>query len=951
MTAQRNTHETFRFGPFALVANERLLTRNGEAVPLGDRSLDILIALLVRANEVIAKRELLAQVWPDAVVEEGSLRFHVAGLRKALGDGVDGARYISTVAGRGYCFVAPVVHSAHGDGMSPEPPVVIPHTGLPGRLQRMVGRTEEIREISQRLVAGRFVTVAGAGGIGKTTVAIAVAHTFIEQWRGAIFFVDLGSIGDAGLVATTLVTTLGLSAPAHDAEQSLIVHLRERRVLLILDTCEHLIDAVAAVTSRIFLECPQVHLLATSREALRAEGEQVFKLATLPCPPDDPTLTADAAMSFPAAQLFLERARAAGARLEPDDADAGIIAAICRKLDGLALAIELAAGRVQTYGVRKTAELLEEHLTLRWPGRRAAPLRQRTLQATLDWSYELLADVERVVLRRLAVFVGFFTFEAALHVTTGAGIDKERVFRALENLIEKSLVAVNPFGAMMRYRLLDTTRAYALHIDVPAAERREPATRHALYFRRWLEQSGGRWPQLVTATERAPHVAALGNVRAALDWCFGPDGDPRIGVSLAAAAAPVLLAMSLLPECHRWTERALRTLDDTERGGPDEMHLQAALGMALMFTSDHGKAARSAFDRSLHIASTRGDTANQMLLFGPLHMFHFRSGDYRGALQLARRAATAAASLADPGAMALAHCLTGVSLHSMGDLVGARCELEAALQDEPTSERSRTLHLGFDYYNWAGMALGRTLWMQGHPEEALERVRQTIDNAQALDHPVTLTLVLHWAAAVYLWVGDLESAETHIDWFLARAAAHSLEPYLAVGQGLKGELAIHRGDAVHGVPLLENALRNLHAAHYELVSTAMNLALARGLIALDRTAAARQVIDAAIQAVESNGDLGFMPELLRLKSQLLPRTAPRGELTQQSCLEQALEESRRQLARGWELRIATDLAACFLEQRLPRQAQAILQPVLAQFSEGFATADLQRAAAVLAQAT
>lgn len=950
MTAPTHARETLSFGSFILVPNARVLTRDGTPVQLGARSLDILIALLSRANEVVSKRELLAQVWPDAVVEEGSLRFHIAGLRKALGDGVGGARYISTVAGRGYCFVAPVSRSTRRHMAQVRPSAIVRHISLPGRLQRMVGREEEIRHISQRIVEARFETIVGPGGIGKTTVAVAVGHALVEEYQGAVLFVDLGSIGDAALVATTLATTLGLSVPAQDAEQSLIAHLRDRRMLLILDTCEHLIDAVAILTSHILVDCPEVHVLATSREALRAEGEHVFKLATLPCPPDDPTLTADIAMTFPAAQLFLERARAAGAQVELDDADASIIAAICRKLDGLPLAIELAAGRVQTYGVRKTAELLEEHMTLRWPGRRTAPPRQRTLQATLDWSYELLTDTDRVVLRRLAVFIGFFTFDAALQVAMSADIDEERVFQALESLIEKSLVSVNPFGAMMRYRLLDTTRSYALQIDVPETERSGPAARHAAYFRLWLEQIGREWPKLTTATERAPHVAALGNVRAALEWGFGPNGDPQIGVSLAAAAAPVFLALSLLTECHRWAERALRALDDTARGGLEEMRLQAALGMSLMFTRDHGDAARNAFDRSLHIAEACDDTANQMLLLGPLHMFHFRRGEYQSALQFARRGATAAGRLGDPGAMALAHCLTGISLHSMGDLASARSELEATLKDEPTSERSRTLHLGFDYYNWAGMALGRTLWMQGYPDQAVERVRRTIENAEALGHPVTLTLVLHWAAAVYLWVGDLESAETHIDWFLSRAETDSLGPYLAVGRGLKGELAIHCGDAVRGVPLLESALQNLHAARYELVSTAFDLALTRGLIAIGRAEEARRVIDASIRAAEVNGDSGFMPELLRMKSQVLPRTAHAEGLSLQSCLEQALELSRHQSARGWELRAATDLAAFLIEQGRPQQAHAILKSVLEQFTEGFGTADLKRAASVLALA-
>ncbi len=288
-------------------------------------------------------------------------------------------------------------------------------------------------------------------------------------------------------------------------------------------------------------------------------------LAPLPYPPDDPSLSAGAVEAFPAAQLFLERVRASGASLDFNDDEATIVASICRKLDGVALAIELAAGRVQTYGLHKTAELLDERLTLSWPGKRSAPPRQRTLQATLDWSYELLADAERAVLRRLAVFVGFFTFEAALQVATCETIDESQVFRALESLIDKSLVSASPLGGMMRYRLLDTTRAYTLQIDSPATNRAELAARHAVYFRRWLEQIGAESPAVANPAERAPYLAALGNVRAALEWSFGASGNTSIGVGLAAAAAPVFLAMSLLTECHRWSERALASLDSGAR--------------------------------------------------------------------------------------------------------------------------------------------------------------------------------------------------------------------------------------------------------------------------------------------------------------------------------------------------------------------------------------------------
>ncbi len=272
-----------------------------------------------------------------------------------------------------------------------------PPTVAPTRLElrvavlRMVGRADEVRQLARQLAQDRFVTLVGSGGVGKTTLAIAVAHDLLDRFEGPVVFVDLGAISDPAHVATTLATMLGLSVQGAAVESVLVSHLRDRHVLLILDTCEHLLDTIAPMASRLFAAGPQVHLLATSREALRAEGEQVFMLAPLPYPPEDRALTATSVETFPAAQLFVERVRASGASLELNDDEAAIIAGICRKLDGVALAIELAAGRVQTYGLRKTAELLDERLTLSWPGKRSAPPRQRTLQATLDWSYGLLS--------------------------------------------------------------------------------------------------------------------------------------------------------------------------------------------------------------------------------------------------------------------------------------------------------------------------------------------------------------------------------------------------------------------------------------------------------------------------------------------------------------------------------------------------------------------------------
>ncbi|MET0430111.1 MAG: winged helix-turn-helix domain-containing protein, partial [Microvirga sp.] len=585
--------DVISFGAFTLVADERLLLRQGVPVELGGRAFDILSTLAAHPNEVIDKKELLARVWPDVTVEEGSLRFHVANLRKALGDGRNGARYIATLAGRGYCFVAPVSRAGVQDAIGRDVAVNRPQANLPGRLVRMVGRSGDTTALSARLASTRFVTIIGAGGMGKTTVAVAVAHDLVDAFDGSVHFVDLGALSEPELVATTIASMLGLSFQTENATSGLIAHLADRRTLLVLDTCEHVIGAAALLASRIFATAPEAHILATSREPLQVEGEHVYKLEPLACPPEDGPLTEAVVRSFPATQLFIERAAASGARLDLDDASAAIVANICRKLDGMALAIELAAGRVASYGLHKTAALLDERLALVWTGQRTAPPRQKTLQATLDWSFGLLSDLERLVLRRLAVFVGHFSIEAALATVTNAVLDEALVLGAIDSLVAKSMVATMPRGATMRYRLLDTTRAYALQRDSDSddAAFAELAARHATYYSCWLEETGAEWLTLSSAAQRALHLANLSNVRAALDWCFAPGGQAPLGTRLATAAAPVFLSMSLLRECHRWAERAILALDDTARGGRGEMHLQAALGVSLMFTRGGSEAA------------------------------------------------------------------------------------------------------------------------------------------------------------------------------------------------------------------------------------------------------------------------------------------------------------------------------------------------------------------------
>ncbi|MBB3314631.1 putative ATPase/DNA-binding winged helix-turn-helix (wHTH) protein [Rhizobium sp. BK181] len=932
------------FGPFCLNVGQRLLAKEGVPVELGARALDLLIALASAPNTLLSKSDLMSRIWPDVVVEEGNLRFHMTGLRKALGDGQDGARYITTIPGRGYCFVAPIKGSAHvlvtDDGAAK-----FRHANLPNRLERMVGREGDILDLSNRVSRFPVVSIVGAGGVGKTTVAIALANHLATTFDGAAVLADFGTLSDPSLVSPALASMLGIPVGSDDVRPNLLAYLRDKRILLVFDTCEHVIDTVADLASSIIDAAPQVRILVTSREALRIEGESIYKLDTLACAPVDPEMTAEAILSYPASQLFVERIAASGAAFNMTDDDARVVAAICRKLDGMALALELAARRVEAYGLTQTAALLDQHFALAWAGSRNAPLRQKTLQATLDWSFGLLSELDRTVLERLAVFVGDFTLDAAWEVIATPSLDRPALFGSIDSLVAKSLLSASSFGAMMRYRLLDTTRAYALHRQ-NEDDRSKLASSHASYYRRWLEQFGPDWPSLSSGPERLPYFLGINNVRAALEWAFSDSSNVDVGISLAAAAVPVFQAMSLFPECQRWSERALSAMGDHHRGSREEMHLQAGRGISRMYLHG-GRETLPALTRSLEIAEGRGDAVDQLKVLGPLNMFHLRTGDFKSALQCASRCSSVAEATGEASAISLGHFFLGNSLHFSGKLSRARVELEAALSSDPLPSRAPGSYVGFQGRGLAGGILARNLWLQGLPDQAEFRARQTIKEAAEADHSLTLCIALLGGIAVFLWRGDLESAEEHINWLISRAGLHSLSPYVSVARGFEAEIAIRRGDAVAGIDSLRRCVERLHASNYEVFTTMLELSLIEGLMKIGHVNEGFGRVETAINLVETKGDFCYLPELMRTKAHLLLAMSTAGEAG--ACLAAAIEAGRKMGAKGWRLRSTRDLAALLVASDKLDDAAALLRPVVEEFDEGHATDDLETSKEVLSR--
>ena len=478
-------HRKQRFGRFELSISERVLRRDSRVLPLGDRALGILTYLADRPGEVIAKQELIDHVWSDVTVEEGSLRVHVAAIRKALGDGQFGNRYIANIKGRGYAFVGTVVPLAGG---TENRNAKFPHQGrLSVRPIMMIGREKVVSEVSDKLRNERFVTLLGPGGIGKTTIALAVARAVAEEFAGKVHFVDLESLTDPRHVVGAIATSLGLALKSKDPSLELVDLVRSQKLLIILDSCEHVSETVALLAEQLNQESEQVYLLTTSRELLKVGSEHCCRVLPLDFPPDGSEQTANAVLRYPAAQLLARRVAARAGSFVLTDKEAPFIAEMCRKLDGIPLAIELAAGQVAAVGLNDTASRLMSRLELLKLSHRTALPRHRTLKATLDWSYDLLSAAEKIVFRRVAPFVGHFTLEGARHVVGELGIGTGEIFDAIAGLVEKSLIATRIDETQAQYRLLDTTRAYAVEKLEEHAEVDVVLRRHAEYVAGYFE--------------------------------------------------------------------------------------------------------------------------------------------------------------------------------------------------------------------------------------------------------------------------------------------------------------------------------------------------------------------------------------------------------------------------------------------------------------------------------
>jgi predicted ATPase/DNA-binding winged helix-turn-helix (wHTH) protein len=937
--AQSSPARVATFGPFCVHTAERVLERDGRRLKIGGRAFDILLTLVERSPQVVAKRHLIAQVWGNYPVEDGALRFSIAALRTTLGeDESSTARYIVNVRGRGYCLAAPVVWTT---AAASPPNASVTLSALPRKPSAMIGRDGELHEITRHIHEHRFVSIIGAGGIGKTTVAIEVAHRLLAEFSQAVCFIDFGGVEDARLVAATLASELGVPVVSEQPGAAILNALREQRMLIVLDSCEHVVEAAAVLAERIFRDAPHVHILTTGREALRAEGEHVHHLPALTCPPPDlESITARQALSFSAVQLFVKEVASNVQSFELGDDDAPAVAEVCRRLDGIPLALELAACRVGMYGIQGTASLLDRQFRL-WRGRRTSLPRHQTLSATLDWSYHLLSETERLMLRRLAVFVGGFTLEAALEIVA-EGLDPAEVTETLATLVDKSLVAFDD-AAAMRYRLLDTTRDYAWRKLEDSGESMKIEQCYCEQLTRRLEAYKS---SVVMESSRESIDFAASNVRAlrsALEWSFSARGSTAFGAKLVGAAAPLLIQLSLLTECATWTERAIRSLGEANKGTRLELEIQTCFALSLIATKGNVQATYDALIRALDLADHQEDPPMQLLLVHGLYQWRLRSGDFRGLMELNLRIQSAAQRITDPAADAIAKALAAITCFFIGDNRESPALSQISLA-APVYGSSLNLNSG----TTPGVlsTLARSLWRRGFPDQAVAMSERAINEVTERNHPTSLCHILMSSIVIPLRVGNLNRAEALIQQLLTCAAKHRLLTYERAGVGWQGHLAILRNDLTRGIDLLRNALACMHEDGYELYRPSMTAALAEGLAKAGRLELAYSTICEAVSWCEIRDRSLELLDLRRLKGDMLASISPDTHAAAELLMSSLRLSNQRGLL-SLELRSAISFAKLWRTQGAARQGYELLSQIYSRFSEGFQTRDLLAAAGLL----
>ncbi|WP_170317627.1 winged helix-turn-helix domain-containing protein [Paroceanicella profunda] len=877
--------DEYRFGPFTFNPVSQALTRDGSAVPLGSRATDILSLLLRSPGKLCSNEEILAHAWPATFVDQSNLRVHVSAIRKALGETRGQPGYIVNSPGRGYRFVGAV-----------RPATLPPPGPAPGSADGIIGRRDAIAAIAG-LIPGRMVTVVGPGGIGKTTVVRAVIAAL--EARSRVLWIDFAELSSGTLLRSSLATALGLPSNDPDNLETLVAALTGQDSILVLDSCEHVVDDVAALVEMLRERVPLLTIIATSREPLRVATERLFRLPPLDLPPPD--IAPETVAPTSAMQLFAERAAAQVGDMDLSGERARLVAEICQRLDGIPLAIELAAARLESVSLGELSASLTEGFRLLTHGRRAAVPRHRTLRATLDWSYDALTAEQQRALQHLSVLRGWFSFATACGVLSDLSDD------VLHELVSKSLLVADRQTARTRYRLLEMTRHYG-------AEKLADAGRFDVAMRGLTEFLIGALEAAEAVRPfagNAPHLAELlPNLRIALAWCRTLD--PARGVALTVASVPLFLSLSLLHECLTHVCWGTAFLDD--HPGLDErsrMQLHATRVWPQMRSACRPEEDVTAAHTALSLAKELGDVDYQLRALWALWVDAVNRSRPLQALRLAEDFRARAETSPDPVNQVVGLRLVGATLHWLGRFTESQDHLRRMLTGYAAlASPASAIRFQFDQRVSAQVMVTRNLWIMGEESAALDLLDDTIRRASDAGHDLSLANYLAEAAClVALLSGRLELSEQLIAQLRRQARGLALTVWEHYADCFEAVLHLHREEPARCLELMSRSVAALDTAGSTLFHTYFRSVQAQALCALGRGPEALRELDEAQASCAASGERWCLAELLRVRSRVLlagGRTDARARCAE--LLRSAIDAATADGALAWERRARADLA-------------------------------------------
>ncbi|WP_377810178.1 winged helix-turn-helix domain-containing protein [Azospirillum sp. A29] len=777
------------FGCYRIFPRLRILMRNGNKIEIGPRAIDILW-LLVKANgELVTKDYILETVWSGSIVEENNLQAQMSAIRRALRSDRD---MIRTEFGLGYRLVCKQRDNAASDqvlGKSAARRLPIPLTPL-------LGRDTELLELGNLFEKSRLLTIVGAGGVGKTRCAFEFTKRLAEQYGHDVRLVEMAKISDAPLVEPSIASALQIPSLDMYHVQQILGGVQTSQIILVIDNCEHLSNAIAEVIEALLTNAPQMKILTTSQEPLGLGGEQVYRLGPLAVPPQN-IADIETALRFPAFELFVERASANAHNFQ---IDLELANAICHRLDGLPLALELAAARVATLGLSGVLAALNDRFNLLTAGRRTALAKHRTLRATIDWSYHLLDQEKRLMLRRISVFSSPFDISAVRAVAAPKNNDPWYAVDILGALVSKSLLLLDLSQTKPQYRFLESIRFYALEKLADDVELKCVMERYAEHVLTAVRQANEDWKTLSTDEWRSSHADIIDDIRGALDWAFSANGNVQVGTSILACATPYWVQLSLHDECRNRISQALKRFAGS-MAPSEEMSLQAALGTALSWAVGPVAEADGAWQRALSLAQIHAVTEIELQARYGLWLVSLKSGRFRDSLYHSQEMLQCSLDADDTEAVVVAERIEGVAQHFLGNHDLALELLERSLRWFEVNLPAQRFRFGLDQ-NVAGKSfLARTLWVLGRVDEAKDLAARSVSEAMQLDHANTLCCALaEGECTVHGLEGDVEAVKSAAASLRHAARQHGLGFWDTYGAVFETWATLESGKAV---PLTE----------------------------------------------------------------------------------------------------------------------------------------------------